>query len=136
MDELDEFYIAETTQLETQINKLKGRHGKETTEKARSIKVLRDLKNDFFNHFILMIQGYDVTIAQKADDILGELADYNSECIDNYKKVGIADIKRRVYENKAKLIDALYQGISKDSRKKVKYVQEPARETLEGISPS
>ena len=69
MDELDKFYKEEANQLEAQINKLKGRHGKEITEKAKSIKLLRDLKNDFFNHFILMVQGYDVNIAQNAENI-------------------------------------------------------------------
>ena len=117
MDELDKFYKEEAKQLETQINKLKGRHGKEITEKAKSIKLLRDLKNDFFNHFILMVQGYDVNIAQNAENILNELTDLNSECIDHYNRVNIADSKRLVFENKAKLINALYKGISNDSRK-------------------
>lgn len=117
MDELDKFYKEEANQLEAQINKLKGRHGKETTEKAKSIKLLRDLKNDFFNHFILMVQGYDVNIAQNAENILNELTDLNSECIDHYNRVNIADSKRLVFENKAKLINALYKGISNDSRK-------------------
>ena len=118
MDELDKFYKEEANQLEAQINKLKGRHGKEITEKAKSIKLLRDLKNDFFNHFILMVQGYDVNIAQNAENILNELTDLNSECIDHYNRVNIADSKRLVFENKAKLINALYKGISNDSRKK------------------
>ena len=117
MDELDKFYKEEANQLEAQINKLKGRHGKEITEKAKSIKLLRDLKNDFFNHFILMVQGYDVNIAQNAENILNELTDLNSECIDHYNRVNIADSKRLVFENKAKLINALYKGISNDSRK-------------------
>lgn len=117
MDELDKFYKEEANQLEAQINKLKGRHGKEITEKAKSIKFLRDLKNDFFNHFILMVQGYDVNIAQNAENILNELTDLNSECIDHYNRVNIADSKRLVFENKAKLINALYKGISNDSRK-------------------
>ena len=116
MDELDKFYKEEANQLEAQINKLKGRHGKEITEKAKSIKLLRDLKNDFFNHFILMVQGYDVNIAQNAENILNELTDLNSECIDHYNRVNIADSKRLVFENKAKLINALYKGISNDSR--------------------
>ena len=94
MDELDKFYKEEANQLEAQINKLKGRHGKEITEKAKSIKLLRDLKNDFFNHFILMVQGYDVNIAQNAENILNELTDLNSECIDHYNRVNIADSKR------------------------------------------
>ena len=118
MDELDEFYKEEAQQLDTQINKLKGRHGKETTEKAKSIKLLRDLKNDFFNHFILMVQGYDVNIAQNAEDILNELTDLNTDCIDHFNKVNIADSKRLVFENKAKLINALYKGISKDSKRR------------------
>ena len=117
MDELDEFYKNEANQLETLINKLKARHGKETTEKAKSIKSLRDLKNEFFNHFILMVQGYDVHIAQEAENVLNDLADLNSEWIDHYSKVNIADSKRLVFENKAKLINALYKGISKDSKK-------------------
>lgn len=116
MEELDDFFKEEAEQLETQINKLRGRHGKETTEKAKSLKILRDLKNDFFNHFILMVQGYDVNIAQKAEDILNELADLNSECIDHYNKVNIADNKRKVFENKAKLINVLYNGISKEEK--------------------
>lgn len=115
MEELDEFYKAEAAQLETQIKRLRGRHGKETTEKAKSIKMLRDLKNDFFNHFILMVQGYDVNIAQEAEDILNELADLNSKSIDRYSKANLTDCKRRVFENKAKLINALYKGISKDT---------------------
>lgn len=116
MDELSNFYKNEAAQLETQIKKLRGRHGKDTIEKAKSIKILRDLKNDFFNHFILMVQGYDVNIAQTAEDILNELTDLNSDCIDHYNKVSIADAKRKVFENKAKLINALYKGISKDSK--------------------
>ena len=117
MEKLDKYYTDEAAQLETQINKLRGRHGKETTEKAKSNKILRDLKNDFFNHFILMVQGYDVKIAQTAENILNELTDLNSECIDQYKRVNIADSKRKVFENKAKLINALYKGISKDTKK-------------------
>lgn len=117
MEELDNYYKNDAVQLETQIKRLRGRHGKDTTEKARSIKILRDLKNDFFNHFILMVQGYDVNIAQAAEDILNELTDLNSDWIDNYKRVSITDSKRRVFENKAKLINALYTGISKDSEK-------------------
>lgn len=116
MEELDEFYKEEAKQLETQIHKLKGRHGKETTEKAKSLKSLRDLKNEFFNHFILMVQGYNVQIAQDAENILNELADLNSECIDHFSIVNIADSKRLVFENKAKLINTLYKGISKDSK--------------------
>lgn len=116
MEKLDKYYMNEATQLETQINKLRGRHGKDTTEKAKSIKILRDLKNDFFNHFILMVQGYDVNIAQAAENILNELTDLNSECIDHYKRVSITDSKRRVFENKARLINTLYRGISKDSK--------------------
>lgn len=115
MEKLDNYYTNEAAQLETQINKLRGRHGKDTIEKAKSIKVLRDLKNDFFNYFILMVQGYDVNIAQAAENILNELMDLNSNCIDQYKKVDLADSKRRVFENKAKLINALYKGISKDT---------------------
>ena len=115
MEELEKFYAEEANQLEVQINKLKGRHGKETTEKAKSIKQLRDLKNEFFNHFILMIQGYDIKIAQDAEDILNELADLNSHCIDHYKRVSIVDSKREVFENKAKLINALYKGISNEA---------------------
>lgn len=118
MEKLDKYYTDEAAQLETQINKLRGRHGKETTEKAKSNKILRDLKNDFFNHFILMVQGYDVNIAQTAENILNELTDLNSECIDHYKRVSIADCKRQIFENKAKLINALYKGISKDSPKR------------------
>lgn len=117
MDELDEFYKNEANQLEKLINKLKSRHGKETTEKAKSIKSLRDLKNEFFNHFILMVQGYDVHIAQEAENVLNDLADLNSEWIDHYSRVNIADSKRLVFENKAKLINVLYKGISKDSPK-------------------
>lgn len=117
MNELDEFYKKEADLLETQINKLKGRHGKENTEKAKSIKSLRDLKNEFFNHFILMVQGYDVHIAQEAEDVLNDLADLNSEWIDHYSRVNIADSKRLVFENKAKLINVLYKGISRDSEK-------------------
>lgn len=117
MEKLDKYYAEEAAQLEAQINKLRGRHGKETTEKAKSNKILRDLKNDFFNHFILMIQGYDVNIAQAAENILNELTDLNSDSIDHYKKVDITDSKRRVFENKAKLINALYKGISKDSKR-------------------
>lgn len=117
MEELDKFYKDEAAQLETLINKLRGRHGKDIIEKAKSNKILRDLKNDFFNHFILMVQGYDANIAQTAEDILNELTDLNSDCIDHYKKVSIADNKRKVFENKAKLINALYKGISMDSEK-------------------
>lgn len=117
MDELDKYYTDEAVQLETQINKLKGQHGKETIQKAKSIKILRDLKNDFFNHFILMVQGYDVNIAQAAENILNELMDLNSDCIDHYKEVSISDSTRRVFENKAKLINTLYNGISRDSEK-------------------
>ena len=115
MEELDKYYKDEATQLETQINRLRGRHGKETTEKAKSIKILRDLKNDFFNHFILMVQGYDVNIAQEAENILNELADLNSRCIDHYSRVSLTDCKRKVFENKAKLINALFKGISNDN---------------------
>ena len=112
MEELDEFYKKEANQLEALINKLKARHGKETTEKAKANKILREIKNDFFNHFILMVQGYDVNIAQEAENILNELTDFNSNCIDQYSKINIVDSKRKVFENKAKLINALYKGIS------------------------
>lgn len=117
MEELDQFYKEEAKQLEALINKLKARHGKETTEKAKANKILRELKNDFFNHFILMVQGYDVNIAQEAENILSELTDLNSNCIDQYNRVNIVDGKRRVFENKAKLINALYKGISKVKEK-------------------
>lgn len=115
MEELDKFYKDEAKLLETQISRLKGNHGKETIEKAKSIKKLRDLKNDFFNHFILMVQGYDVNIAQEAENILNELTDLNTESIDHYDSVDIVDKKRLVFENKAKLINSLYKGISKTS---------------------
>lgn len=114
MEELDKFYKEEAEELERQINRLKGHHSRETIEKAKSIKVLRNRKNDFFNHFILMIQGYDVNIAQKAEDILNELTDLYSESIDHYASVDIPDKKRQVYENKAKLINALFKGISQE----------------------
>lgn len=120
MEELDKFYKEEANQLEALINKLKSRHGKETTEKAKANKILRELKNDFFNHFILMVQGYDVNIAQEAENILSELTDLNSNCIDHYSRVNIVDSKRKVFENKAKLINALYKGISKDENGKKK----------------
>lgn len=115
MEELDDYYKQEAVQLENLINKLKAKHGKEINEKAKANKELRDLKNEFFNHFILMLQGYDVNIAQEAEDILNELTDLNSKCIDHYSKVNISDKKRLIFENKAKLINALYKGISKEA---------------------
>ena len=118
MEELDEFYKKEAQQLENQINLLKEQQGKKTIEKAKAIKVLRDIKNDFFNHFILMVQGYDVNIAQEAENILNELIDLISDRIDQYDNDSMVDNKRLIFENKAKLINILYKGISKERKKR------------------
>ena len=120
MEELDLFYKEEAQQLDNQINILKKQQGNKTIGKAKAIKVLRDLKNDFFNHFILMVQGYDVNIAQEAEDILNELIDLISHRIDQYDNEKMVDNKRLIFENKAKLINVLYKGISKDNKKRKK----------------
>ena len=109
---INNYYNDAANGLASEIKRIRDHHANETREKAKSIRKLQVLKNDFFNNFVTLLQSYDKTIAQKVDDILNEVLDLNSTAIDNYNGIGIDDCVRQIYSNKTKLISALYKGIS------------------------
>ena len=113
MEGINTYYKNAAEGLSNEIKRIREHHANETREKAKSIRKLQVLKNDFFYNFVTLLQSYDKTIAQEADNILNEVIDLNSKSIDNYEDVGIDDCVRQIYSNKTKLISALYKGISK-----------------------
>lgn len=109
---INKYYKNAADGLSSEIKRIREHHANETREKAKSIRKLQVLKNDFFNNFVTLLQSYDKTIAQDVDDILNEVLDLNSKAIDNFNGIGIDDCVRQIYSNKTKLISTLYKGIS------------------------
>ena len=109
---INNYYKEAADGLASEIKRIRDHHVNEGLEKAKSIRKLQVLKNEFFNNFVTLLQSYDKNIAQKVDDILNEVLDLYSTAIDNYNGIGIDDCVRQIYSNKTKLISALYNGIS------------------------
>jgi len=109
---ITKYYNDAADGLSSEIKRIREHHTNVIREKAKSIRKLRVLKNDFFNNFVTLLQSYDRTIAQDVDNILNEVLDLNSKAIDNYDGIGIDECVRQIYDNKTKLISALYKGIS------------------------
>ena len=86
-------------------------------QKARANRTLRDLRNDFLDNFVTIVQSYDKSLATKINKTINDLQDLCSQQIDNYSNTDISQIKKKIYENRASLISLLYEGIKEEKEK-------------------
>lgn len=113
LDSIDKFYNQVSQSLISNINVLQ-----RTTDgrfiprqKARANRALRNLRNNFFDDFVTIVQSYNTTLATKINKTINDLQDLCSQQIDNYSETNIPQIKKKIYENRASLISLLYEGI-------------------------
>ncbi|MBM6656073.1 hypothetical protein H6B28_12395 [Bacteroides mediterraneensis] len=119
LNNIDTFYNQIHQRINNNINSLKrindGRFI--PRQKARANRALRDLRNDFLDNFVTIIQSYDKSLATNINRIINDLQDLCSNQIDNYSNADISQIKKRIYENRASLISLLYDGIKEEKEK-------------------
>lgn len=113
LNNIDSFYIKIQQRINNNINMLKGiTDGRFIPrQKAKANRALRNLRNDFFDDFVTIVQSYDTTLATKINKTINDLQDLCSKEIDNYIDANIPQIKKKIYENRASLISLLYKGI-------------------------
>ena len=113
LNNIDNFYSKIQQRINNNINDLKritdGRLI--PRKKARANRSLRDLRNDFLDNFVTIVQSYNNSLATKINRTINDLQDLCSQQIDNYLNADIHQIKKRIYENRASLISLLYEGI-------------------------
>lgn len=118
LDSIDKFYNQVSQSLISNISVLQ-----RTTDgrfiprqKARANRALRNLRNNFFDNFVTIVQSYDTTLATKINKTINDLQDLCSRQIDNYPNADNHQIKKGIYENRATLISLLYEGIKGEEK--------------------
>lgn len=118
LDSIDKFYNQVSQSLISNISVLQ-----RTTDgrfiprqKARANRALRNLRNNFFDNFVTIVQSYDTTLATKINKTINDLQDLCSRQIDNYPNADSHQIKKGIYENRATLISLLYEGIKGEEK--------------------
>lgn len=113
LDNIDKFYNQVSQSISSNISVLKratdGRFI--PRQKARANRALRNLRNDFFDDFVTIVQSYDKSLATSINITINDLQDLCSQQIDNYLNADTYSLKKRIYENRAALISLLYEGI-------------------------
>lgn len=119
LNNIDKFYNQIHQRINNNINTLKGiTDGRFIQrQKARANRTLRDLRNDFLDNFVTIVQSYDKSLATKINKTINDLQDLCSQQIDNYSNTDISQIKKKIYENRASLISLLYEGIKEEKEK-------------------
>lgn len=119
LNNIDNFYNKIHQRINNNINELKGiTDGRLIPrKKARANRSLRDLRNDFIDNFVTIVQSYDTSLATKINRTINDLQDLCSNQIDNYLNADIHQIKKRIYENRASLISLLYEGIKGEGKR-------------------
>lgn len=119
LNNIDKFYNQIHQRINNNINALKGiTDGRFIQrQKARANRTLRDLRNDFLDNFVTIVQSYDKSLATKINKTINDLQDLCSQQIDNYSNTDISQIKKKIYENRASLISLLYEGIKEEKEK-------------------
>lgn len=118
LNNIDKFYNQIHQRINNNINALKGiTDGRFIQrQKARANRTLRDLRNDFLDNFVTIVQSYDKSLATKINKTINDLQDLCSQQIDNYLNTDISQIKKKIYENRASLISLLYEGIKEEEK--------------------
>lgn len=118
LNNIDKFYNQIHQRINNNINALKGiTDGRFIQrQKARANRTLRDLRNDFLDNFVTIVQSYDKPLATKINKTINDLQDLCSQQIDNYLNTDISQIKKKIYENRASLISLLYEGIKEEEK--------------------
>ncbi|WP_289089560.1 hypothetical protein [uncultured Bacteroides sp.] len=113
LDNIDKFYNQVFQRISRSISNLqRGTDGRFIPrQKARANRALRDLRNNFFDDFVTIVQSYDKSLATNINITINDLQDLCSEQIDNYLNADMYSLKKRIYENRAALISLLYEGI-------------------------
>lgn len=119
LNNIDKFYNQIHQRINNNINTLKGiTDGRFIQrQKARANRTLRDLRNDFLDNFVTIVQSYDKSLATKINKTINDLQDLCSQQIDNYSNTDISQIKKKIYKNRASLISLLYEGIKEEKEK-------------------
>ncbi|WP_456100625.1 hypothetical protein [Phocaeicola plebeius] len=119
LNNIDKFYNQIHQRINNNINTLKGiTDGRFIQrQKARANRTLRDLRNDFLDNFVTIVQSYDKSLATKINKTINDLQDLCSQQIDNYSNTDISQIKKKIYENRSSLISLLYEGIKEEEEK-------------------
>lgn len=112
---IDQFYNQVLQRISRNISELQRMTDRRLIprQKAKANRALRDLRNDFFDDFVTIVQSYDKSLATEINVTINDLQDLCSQQIDNYLNADMHQIKRRIYENRASLISLLYKGINK-----------------------
>lgn len=112
---IDQFYNQVLQRISRNISELQRMTDRRLMprQKAKANRALRDLRNDFFDDFVTIVQSYDKSLATEINVTINDLQDLCSQQIDNYLNADMHQIKRRIYENRASLISLLYKGINK-----------------------
>ncbi len=96
LNNIDKFYNQIHQRINNNINTLKGiTDGRFIQrQKARANRTLRDLRNDFLDNFVTIVQSYDKSLATKINKTINDLQDLCSQQIDNYSNTDISQIKK------------------------------------------
>ncbi len=116
LSNIDNFYNKIQQRINSNISELKGTTDGRfiTRKKARANRALRDLRNNFFDNFVTIVQSYDKSLATKINKTINDLQDLCSQQIDNFSYADKLQIKKKIYENRAALISLLYEGIKEE----------------------
>lgn len=115
---INEFYNNISDRLINELDKLKTIRSPESiaTQKAATNRVLKNIKSDFFDNFVTIVQSYESELATQIEGVLNDLQDLCSESIDNYENVEYHLTRKRIFENRAILISILYNGIKEKEK--------------------
>lgn len=110
---IDHFYNKMQQRINSNIDRLKGMTDGRfiSRQKAKANRALRDLRNDFFDDFITIVQSYDKSLATEINKTINDLQDFCSLQIDKYENADMYRVNKGIYENRAALISLLYEGI-------------------------
>ncbi len=113
---INEYYNSIDSELVQLINKLKktNRTSIDIT-KGKSMNIIKKIKYKHIFDFIILVQSHDNALAQNINDQIQEIEDYCIEQLDDFNNTNESDIKRKISENKSRVIALLYNGLSINS---------------------
>lgn len=119
LNNINNFYENTVLKLNEHLCSIRRSHNTSTitVKKAKANRSIKNIKNDFFDDFVTIIQSYDKELATNTEKLLNNLQDLCSESIDNYSTIEDRFIRKKIFENRASLISLLYEGINKKKKK-------------------